>query len=212
MSRTSTDEIVSALTLSIMGRRLAPGTKLAEQQLADHFNVSRTIIRQALHQLSQNYIVTMLPSRGTFVASPSSTEAKQVFESRRYIEVEMMKELTPKVTASNINELQAHVAREKQSYESNATSNEWNLLLNEFHMLLAQMSRNEVVLQLLRKLILRCTLIFSMYESNPNYLGCIANHEAIIHALIEKNAEKVAGLTKNNLLTLENSLDFSRRI
>lgn len=209
MSRTSTDEIVLALTQSIMRRRLVPGTKLAEQQLADHFNVSRTIIRQALHQLSQNHLVTIMHSRGAFVASPSVAEAKQVFESRRYIEVGMMKELTEKITASNINKLQGHIAIEKLSYERNLTNNEGNLLLNEFHMLLAQMNLNDVVVQLLSKLIDRCTLIGYMYESNSDYLRYVSNHEAIVDALSERNIEEVARLTNSNLLMLENSLIIS---
>jgi len=206
MSKTSTFEIVSALTQSIMRRRLAPGTKLAEQQLADHFNVSRTIIRQALHQLSQNHIVTIVHSRGAFVASPSESEAKQVFESRRFIEVGMMQELTPKVTASNISELEAHVANEIRSYTRNATNNECHLLLHEFHVLLAHMSGNDVLVELLSKLICRSTLICVMYEIKSKFPELIANHEAIIHALIEKNTAKVAKLTLNNLRLLEESV------
>ncbi len=39
---TTTRVIVNALTRAIVEHRLHPGTKLAEQKLADHFGVSRT--------------------------------------------------------------------------------------------------------------------------------------------------------------------------
>jgi Bacterial regulatory proteins, gntR family len=49
----STDQIVQALTKAIIEHRLQPGEKLKEQHIADQFGVSRTLVRQALYQLSQ---------------------------------------------------------------------------------------------------------------------------------------------------------------
>jgi DNA-binding transcriptional MocR family regulator len=51
MDTSTTGSIVEALTRAIVEHRLQPGTKLAEQKLADHFGVSRTLVRQALFQL-----------------------------------------------------------------------------------------------------------------------------------------------------------------
>jgi DNA-binding transcriptional MocR family regulator len=53
--------IVESLTRAIVEHRLHPGTKLAEQKLADHFGVSRTLVRQALFQLSQNRLIRWSP-------------------------------------------------------------------------------------------------------------------------------------------------------
>ena len=55
----STTAIVSALTQAILEHRLAPGSKLAEQKLADQFGVSRTLVRQALFQLSQQRLIKL---------------------------------------------------------------------------------------------------------------------------------------------------------
>ena len=46
-----TARIVDSITAAIVERRLMPGTKLAEQRLADIYAVSRTLVRQALNQL-----------------------------------------------------------------------------------------------------------------------------------------------------------------
>ena len=48
METSTTSFIVESLTRAIVEHRLLPGTKLAEQKLADHFGVSRTLVRQAL--------------------------------------------------------------------------------------------------------------------------------------------------------------------
>ncbi|MFX5903520.1 GntR family transcriptional regulator, partial [Acinetobacter baumannii] len=51
MDNSTTSLIAARLTRAIVEHRLQPGTKLAEQKLADHFGVSRTLVRQALFQL-----------------------------------------------------------------------------------------------------------------------------------------------------------------
>ena len=93
MESSSTHLIVQALTKAIVEHRLHPGSKLAEQKLADHFGVSRTLVRQALLQLSQHQLVTLEPARGAFVAAPSVTEAQQVFAVRRMLESEMARQV-----------------------------------------------------------------------------------------------------------------------
>ena len=75
----TTQRIVESVTTAIVERRLLPGTKLAEQQIADIFGVSRTVVRQALNQLSRDHLVVLEPARGAFVATPSVDEARQVF-------------------------------------------------------------------------------------------------------------------------------------
>ena len=70
MAPGATQRIVDSITAAIVERRLMPGTKLAEQQIADIFKVSRTLVRQALNQLSRDRLVTLEPARGAFVAKP----------------------------------------------------------------------------------------------------------------------------------------------
>ena len=89
METSTTHHIVESLTRPMVEHRLLPDSKLAEQKLADHFGVSRTLVRQALFQLSQNRLIRLEPARGAFVAAPSVEEAKQVFAVRRMLEAEM---------------------------------------------------------------------------------------------------------------------------
>ena len=113
MESSSTSAIVDALTRAIVEHRLQPGTKLAEQKLADHFGVSRTLVRQALFQLAQNRLVTLEPARGAFVSTPSIEEARQVFAVRCMLETEMTRAFVQNVTPAKIKALRAHVASEK---------------------------------------------------------------------------------------------------
>ena len=92
MESTNTQTIVTSITRAIVEQRLPPGTKLAEQKLADQYGVSRTLVRQALFQLSQRHLVGMEPARGAFLAAPSVQEALQVFAVRRMVGVGVARE------------------------------------------------------------------------------------------------------------------------
>jgi DNA-binding GntR family transcriptional regulator len=61
----STQRIVESIVEAIVERRLMPGTKLAESQIGELFSVSRTVVRQALNQLSRDRLVTLERSRET---------------------------------------------------------------------------------------------------------------------------------------------------
>ncbi|MFM8637512.1 MAG: GntR family transcriptional regulator, partial [Betaproteobacteria bacterium] len=99
---TTTQRIVDSITSAIVERRLMPGTKLAEQRLADIFAVSRTVVRQALNHLSRDRLVTLEPARGAFVATPSVEEAQQVFELRQMQEGAMMRQLVQRLSKAQI--------------------------------------------------------------------------------------------------------------
>jgi DNA-binding GntR family transcriptional regulator len=113
MESSTTSHIVESLTRAIVDHKLLPGTKLAEQKLADHFGVSRTLVRQALFQLSQNRLIRLEPARGAFVAAPSAAEARQVFAVRRMLEAEMTRAFVREVTPAKIRALKEHVAQRK---------------------------------------------------------------------------------------------------
>jgi DNA-binding GntR family transcriptional regulator len=68
-----------------------PGTKLPEQKLANHFGVSRTLVRQALFQASQNRLINSSPRAAPLW--PRLGEARQVFAVRRMLEAEMVRNL-----------------------------------------------------------------------------------------------------------------------
>ena len=59
-------EIYNRIWLSIAERKLKPGTRLKEEQLAEIFSMSRARVRQALSALEHDGLVTLVPNRGAF--------------------------------------------------------------------------------------------------------------------------------------------------
>lgn len=211
MEISSTLHIVESLTRAIVEHRLRPGTKLAEQKLADHFGVSRTLVRQALFQLSQNRLIRLEPARGAFVATPSAQEAQQVFAVRRMLEAEMTRAFVKAVTPARIKALREHVAQEKLAVQHEDATGRTELL-GDFHVRMAELLGNQVLADLLRDLISRCALITLMYQSPQAAEHSSDEHAAIVKALAARDEALAVRLMNEHLLHVEESLTFDRKL
>ncbi len=206
---TATDSIVKALTRAIVEHRLVPGAKLGEQKLADHFGVSRTLIRQALFQMLQNGLIRMEPARGAFVAQPSVEEARQVFQVRRMIESGLAMEFARQVSPEQLQALRAHLKAE-QAAVAQQDATERVALLGDFHVLLAQLMGNEVLADLLSELISRCALITLMYQSSHAAHDSAVEHSEIVEAFASADATRAARLMDEHLRNVEKGLAFPK--
>lgn len=207
----STRAIVDALTKAIVEHRLQPGSKLAEQKLADHFGVSRTLVRQALFQLSQNRLIRLEPARGAFVAAPAVDEARQVFAVRRMLETAMTREFVQTVTPAKIKALREHVALEKAAVAGEDVSDRAELL-GDFHVRMAELMGNKVLAQMLGELISRCALITLMYQTTSAAEHSNDEHADIVKALAAKDEERAVRLMAEHLEHVEANLVFDRKV
>jgi DNA-binding GntR family transcriptional regulator len=204
-SLSTTDRIVESITTAIVERRLMPGTKLVEQQIADLFAVSRTVVRQALNQLSRDRLVTLEPLRGAFVSMPSIDEARQVFEVRRLLEGGMARQLAQKITDAQIAELRAHLREERHAVGRADVSGRTRLLA-DFHVILARMLGNEVLADMIADLLSRSQLIALMYQSGHSAQHSQAEHVEIVDALARRDARAAVRLMEQHLGSVERNL------
>ncbi|MDP3136671.1 MAG: GntR family transcriptional regulator [Burkholderiaceae bacterium] len=210
MEPSTTRAIVESLTRAIVDHRLLPGSKLAEQKLADHFGVSRTLVRQALFQLSQKGLIRLEPARGAFVAAPDVNEARQVFAVRRMLESEMTRAFVRGLTPARIRALKDHVALEKAAVQKGEPAGR-NQLLGDFHVRMAELMGNEVLARILGELISRCALITLMYQSADAAEHSSEEHAEIVKALAARDEKRAVQLMTEHLLHVEESLAFDRK-
>jgi DNA-binding GntR family transcriptional regulator len=208
---TTTRVIVNALTRAIVEHRLHPGTKLAEQKLADHFGVSRTLVRQALFQLVQKRLIRMEPSRGAFVATPSAQEAQQVFAARRMIELEMTRAFVRELTPQRLRALKEHVAQERAAVARGDVPGRTELL-GDFHVVMAQLLGNQVLAQMLSELISRCALITLMYQSNRAAEHSADEHGEILKAMEAGDEALAVQLMDEHLQHVVSNLTLDRKV
>jgi DNA-binding GntR family transcriptional regulator len=209
METSTTAQIVDSLTRAIAQHRLQPGTKLAEQKLADHFGVSRTLVRQALFQLSQNRLITLEPARGAFVAAPTVEEARQVFQVRRMLECAMVREFIEGVTPVKIRALREHMAAEKAALDAPDAGIE---MLGDFHVRMAELTGNDVLAQILKDLISRSSLISLMYQRAGAQRHSQEEHVELVKALAAKDEKRAVKLMDDHLRHVEESLSFDKPV
>lgn len=206
----STDQIVDSITTAIVERRLMPGTRLVEQQIADVFAVSRTVVRQALNQLSRDRLVTLEPARGAIVAMPSVEEARQVFEVRRMVEGGMVRQLAAVITDAQIAELRAHL-RDERGAVSRVDVSGRTRLLADFHVILARLLGNEVLAELVADLLSRSQLIALMYQSAHSAEHSQSEHVHIVEALEKRDGRAAVRLMEQHLASVERNLRLDPR-
>ncbi|TAK87442.1 MAG: GntR family transcriptional regulator, partial [Aquabacterium sp.] len=181
---------------------LLPGAKLVEQKLGDRFGVSRTVVRQALYRLSELKLVRLEPARGAFIAAPSVREAREVFAVRRMVESQMLRELIRRITPADIRSLKAHVKTERQAVSREDVPARTKLLF-DFHVQLAAVLGNQVLVELMQELVSRCSLITLMYQSADNAQASNAEHRQLLKAIESRDTELALKLLHDHLDAVE---------
>jgi DNA-binding GntR family transcriptional regulator len=200
------DRIVQA----VMEHRLPPGTKLVEDRLAELFDTSRAQVRDVLARLADEGVVTTIPNRGAFIASPTPDETREVFEARRLIEPALVRRLVGRRDAAALAGLQA-VVREEQRARTGGDRPAMVRLSAEFHVRLAEYAGNRMLERTMRALAsLSCLAIF-LYDA-PHATACREDeHELLLAAIERRRADRAAALMLEHLDHIEGSLDLRPR-
>ena len=177
----SPTSIAERVVESILAQKLAPGERLGEQALADHFGVSRTMVREALMQLQARGFVAVQPKRGWYVVQPSTEEARDAFAARRIVEAGILAD-HGRPLGQVISALRQHIAQERRAIDA-ADAGTRAFLLADFHVCLAQHMGHRLLSDVLRDLTARTTLAATLYQSRHDASQSCADHEAIVEAL-----------------------------
>lgn len=206
-----TAEICERIWLSIAEKRLRPGARLKEEQLAEIFDVSRARVRQALAVLESDGLVTIVPNRGAFVAEPGVDEARDVFHVRKQIEARVMERLVDRITDAQIPLLEAHLAQEREADLRGDTSATIRLS-GGFHLLLAELAGSSFLFGILRDLISRSSLITAIYRSQHLHNCGPDEHAALIARISARDKAGAMQIMLDHLQHVEDELDLTEEI
>lgn len=80
------DSVIDLLRRAILHRDIAPGAWLRQADLAAHFGVSRTPIREALRSLEREGLVRIVPNHGARVSPLTLADFEEIYALRTGIE------------------------------------------------------------------------------------------------------------------------------
>ena len=118
-----------------------PGTALSEVRLAEHFNVSRTPVREALKQLQVEGLVEIRPKVGTFVREISRREIGEMFEVKEVLEGMAARLLARRGSVPELEILEQNV-RESDIAARDGDGARYAALVHEFHQTIVDGSDN----------------------------------------------------------------------
>jgi len=185
--------VYGAIRRAMHAGRLAPGTKLQEPVLARVLEVSRERVRKALHRLVHEGWLTAVPNRGTFVPTLSVEEMREIYDVRGMLEAAIVRRLAARPDSA-ARKLKAHIAAEKAATRRNDRGRLFELS-GDFHILLAELCGNGELSRLLRAMMTRSTMHFSL-AAPERFHDCAGPHEHgdIVAAILEGKAERASKL------------------
>lgn len=147
-TKVTAQQIYQTLRSMILDLALAPGTRFTETQVADHFQVSRTPVREALQRLEVENQIIIRPKQGCFVRPVDLKQIRDYYDVRVAIELLAVERACAHMSDTALQDLAQQWNPERTSFgvEANDTLKQAE---ENFHIALAQGSGNPALVRYL---------------------------------------------------------------
>jgi GntR family transcriptional repressor for pyruvate dehydrogenase complex len=203
--------------------KLSSGDRLPpEREMAKKFGISRTIVRDAVNNLSGLGILEIKHRSGIFMASiDSNTVATQLsnqlifnrnsvaslFQVRQILETAMAKWAAQQCTKSDEQKLKHFIKETNDCLSSNNNKYCFREIDTRFHILLSEISKNQIVVELMKTLLeyMQDLRRFSLILPGK-VQKCARQHEIIIEAVCDRSPGRAAAAMEEHLETVFSSV------
>jgi DNA-binding GntR family transcriptional regulator len=203
---TATERVYRAIHAAIVEHRLAPGTRLREVELAQGFEVSRTVVRQALQRLAADHVVDLHHNRGAQVPQPTREQAAHVFDARRVLECEIARRVAGTLDAAERATLEQLIA-EEQAAEARGDAAAAIRCSGDFHRALARHAGNPLLLRMLDDLLPATSLLIALYQPGAQR-ACASHRHADLLGALQGTPAQAAAEMRRHLVEIERSLSL----
>lgn len=200
------DVVFKTLRQGILTGELKPGERLMEIHLANRLGVSRTPIREAIHKLELEGLVTMVPRKGAEVAQISEKNLKDVLEVRRALDI-----LTVELACERMPQEQLAMLKEANEEFARLTKTRDAVQISKadvaFHDIITRSTGNDRLIQLINNLSEQMYRYRFEYIKDTSYHELlISEHEKIYEAIAARNKEMAAKMAGSHIDNQEKSI------
>jgi len=192
-------ELLRSLTLSglvqdeilrrIKAGEIEAGARLNEVELAEHLQVSRGPVREALRALQEAGLVRLEKNRGVFLRALSDEEVAELYAVRATLDEMAGRLLAPKIQEHEILELRRLLAALESSSIRDGVNGYFPLNI-AFHDRLIEMTGNATLLDLYRQVVNRMHLVRRRSFANAGSSAAShAEHRQILQAIETRDPE-----------------------
>ncbi|GGE51541.1 GntR family transcriptional regulator [Agaricicola taiwanensis] len=184
-------QVEDKLRQAIVTGYFKPGAHLSDRALCEMFQVSRTLVREAIRQLEAEGLIETLLHRGSFVRVMSSAEAAQIYDVRGVLEALAAKGFARNASSAQVAELKAVFMELKKLSTARKAANVLSVK-QRFYEVLLEGSGNDYVTRMLGQILNRNTLLRATSLSDPERLPNTVQEIGALIAAIEKRDEQAA--------------------
>lgn len=180
---------------AIVAGHLSPGYRLSENELAEKLAVSRTPVREAIRQLAQTGLISLVPRKGAFVAFPTVKDASDLYDLRIALEVMAVEHIC---MAPPVEELESFLEKFSHPYDEE----DQELFLAEdrsFHAFLRDSAGNRFLNDTLDNVADLINLSRQFLIENVNLGTACREHTEIIRALLAQDRSRATASMRNHL-------------
>jgi len=143
--------VFEKLLREILHGKLKPGTALKQEEITKRLGVSRTPVRESIHRLEAEGLVTFIPRRGAVVSTIPLKKVQEIYDIRGRLEGFAAELAVDHLDAQNLDRL-ATLVREMEKLDAE-TQLEAILEKNkEFHDIIYSAADNATLVEMIRQL------------------------------------------------------------
>jgi len=191
-----TREISEFIKEQIMTGNYREGDKISERTISERFEVSRTLVREALVELKQNGWVRAEHKSGTYVAPLDLKRAEDNYKARMALEPVTLTMAFPNLTEQDIIRMKENC--EKMS--TAATPAEYSRVENDQHRILCSRINNRYAEMFINSMMQDMTRVGSRVgQTAARREKCVEEWNGIIAALEQKDPREAAMLFSEHI-------------
>jgi DNA-binding GntR family transcriptional regulator len=185
---TMKEQVYSTLRTLILNGKLLPGQALVEAQLTPQLGTSKTPLREAFLRLEADGLVTLSPRKGARVTKLSLRELSDCQYVRLNLEVAAFRLTAETITPTELSQARDSLA----SMRAHTLAENWDgyrEVHRQFHVTLAEATRNPVLVKMLRDLFDRTQRYsqFCLGQDIPYWRQDEEDHHATLELLERKD-------------------------
>jgi DNA-binding GntR family transcriptional regulator len=191
--QTAQQAVAEALRRDITTGKLAPGSWIVQESLAEQFGMSRIPIREALKTLEAEEYITYVPHSGYRVAKLGLEDLIEVFHLRDILEEELIRDAMPRVTDEIIDEMRARMAE----MDNAAAANDLiavGMANRQFHFLTFEQSRMARTRRIVTQLWNTADAYRPLYAHLMDLTKINSEHVLMVEAMAARDVEKMVAL------------------
>lgn len=162
-------QVVEYLEQSIAQGEYLPGEKLNMADIASKLGISRIPVSEAFQYMGKQGLIELIDNRGAYVKKYTIKEAFDIYQIWTQLELSSCKLMAENVNKNIDTLFNKNLAKQKKAVDESDFIG-FTILNREFHLLIAQLSGNDFLVELIDNILKRVTVLRMLSLWSPDRL------------------------------------------